>query len=139
MNKSQRRRRADEVVAGLGINSEERFDAVVSQASARIITFREQGEIKLKEMRTSVRNPAAESSIERLEQALRLHLNPILGDLPLSEIYNPQLKLVVQSLVAKGQAAATINLNIKQAKGVIASALDPKTGEKLFPAFGMQN
>ena len=133
LNKSERRRKADEIIANLGINSEERFDTIVNQASARIVTFREQGEAKLNEMRTRRRNPAAERSIGNLESVLRLHLNPILGDMPVGEIYHQQLKLVVHALASEGKATSSIINIVTMAKEVVASAVDPKTGEPLYP------
>src|ERR1019366_4924858 len=88
LNKSERRLCAEEILVEKGINSRKNLAAAIEPAKP--VTFQEQAETMLAEMRQRRREPVAESTIESYERALRLHLNPILGDYPLGEIYNPE-------------------------------------------------
>lgn len=127
LNKSQREARKRELIAEhTGKNKE----AVESEQA---VTFEQQAEIFLKELRDRLREPVTDSSLGGYERALRLHLNPILGKLPLTGIWNPQLKQVVRSLSDKGLAASSIQTFINVAKAVIAFPVDEKTGEALYP------
>lgn len=127
MTASERQARMREIAAEHGIKNKE----IVKTETA--VTFGEQGKLYLEHLKTRQRKPTAEGSVRNVEQSLRLHLNPVLGEMPLSEIYNPQLKLVVQALVKKGMAATTINGHITFAKQVMSSAVDVRTGEELYP------
>jgi integrase len=127
LNKSQREACKRELIAErTGRNKE-----VVASEGA--LTFEKQGEILLEGMRTRRRKPVAESTLVGYDIQLRVHLNPILGKYPLSEIYNPQLKQVVDNLAKKGLAPKSIENAIIVAKAVLASAVDARTGEALYP------
>ena len=97
------------------------------------MTFEQQGEIFLAAAKKRNRNPVAEATLSSYERAIRLHLNPVIGKFPLSTIYSPQLKLVVDSMLKKSLAPSTIVEKITIAKMVIGSAVDPRTGEALYP------
>jgi integrase len=127
LNKSQREAHKRALIAE---HTGKNTDAVESKGA---ITFERQARIMMAELRDRLREPVAESTLYSHEQVLRLHLNPLLGGTPLSEIYNPQLKKVVHKLVEKGAAPASIEKYIKLAKQVVASAIDPKTGESTYP------
>jgi integrase len=127
LNKSQREARKRELIAEhTGRNKE-----VVESEGA--ITFEKQGEISLEAMRKRNREPVTDGTLEQYERILRLHLNPVIGKYPLSEIFNPQLKEVVDSLMKKELAPATMIKTIGIAKQVVGSAVDPRTGEALYP------
>lgn len=127
LNKSQREARKRELITErTGRNKE-----VVASEGA--LTFEKQGEILLEGMRTRRRKPAAASTLASYDIQLRVHLNPVLGKYPLSEIYNPQLKQVVDSLTRKGLSPKSIVNAIIVAKAVVASAVDARTGEALYP------
>ena len=127
LNKSQREARKRELIAEhTGRNKE-----VVASEGA--LTFEKQGEILLEGMRTRRRKPVAASTLANYDLLLRVHLNPVLGKYPLSEIYNPQLKQVVDSLTTKSLAPKTIANVIIVAKAVVGSAVDARTGEALYP------
>jgi len=127
LNKSQREARKREIIAErTGKNKE----AVESDGA---VTFEEQGRAMLEVMRKRNREPVVEETLANYERALRLHLNPVIGEYPLSAIYNPQLKLVVDSMLKKGLAPSTILDSITVAKAVVGSAVDPRTGEALYP------
>ncbi len=130
LNASERNARKRELIAEYtGKNKE----VVKSQGA---LTFEEQGKVMFEAMRNRHREPVAESTLLLFQRYLRLYLNPILGKYPLSAIYNPELKLVVDSLVKKGLAASTIHPIITFAKGIVGSAVDPHTGEALYPSWG---
>jgi len=84
-------------------------------------------------MRTRNREPVTKGTLENYERSFRLHLYPVLEGIPLSQIYNPELKLVAQALVKKGRAATTITGHITIAKSVVSSVIDERTGEPLYP------
>ena len=127
MTPTERQARKREIIAErTGRNKE-----VVASEGA--VTFEMQGKIMLDNLRKRHREPVAESTLLAYDKALRLHLNPILGRYPISEIYNPQLRLVVDSLVAKELAPKTIVTTVGVAKAVVSSAVDLRTGEALYP------
>jgi integrase len=78
------------------------------------------------------REPVSPGTIEDMERALRLWLNPYLGGLPLAEVNNGALKKVVAILVDAGKSAKTVSTYAGIAKTVVASALN-KEGEQLYP------
>jgi len=127
MTQTERQARKREII---GERTGKNKEVVASEGA---ITFEKQGEALIETLRKRHREPVAESTLHLYKRHLRLYLNPILGKYPLSEIYNPQLKLVVDSLVTKGLAASTILPIITFAKGIVGSAVDPRTGEALYP------
>ena len=105
-------------------------DAVESGGS---VTVEQQGKILLDLLRRRIRRPVTEAFLRQYECAMRLHINPVIGKYPVSEIFNSQLKLVVNSLIGKGLAVSTMVGIITIAKMIVGSAVDPQTGEVLYP------
>ena len=95
LNKAQRTRKADDIIKESGVNSEAHFNEVVKQPRPGGITFREQSEIFMREMRIRDVDPVANSTLEGWGRCLENWLNPLLGDLPLSKINNGELKRVI--------------------------------------------
>jgi integrase len=128
LNLSQRKARVRERFA------ENRIKLIDEEIkSPGIVTFREQAESMLEGLRTRYRKPLASGTLENYERMLHLHVNPILGNMPLSEIYSRQLNLVVQVMAKKGKTTTTIINSITLAKQVMRSALNADTGEPLYP------
>jgi integrase len=97
------------------------------------VTYREQAEIMMEQMRTRCRKPVAKGTLESYDRTFRLHHNPILGEMPISQIYSPELNLVVRSLLKKGMAPSSMARCITIAKSVVLSAVNKRTGEALYP------
>src|ERR1700721_3244985 len=86
----ERKRKAKEIIVASGADTAEYFEKVIR--STHGITFREQAEIWLEQMKNRKRKPVAPSTLENWERCLRNWLNSNIGDLPLDSIGNLALK-----------------------------------------------
>jgi integrase len=120
-------RKAKEVIAASGANSEERFNRVVLGEG---VTFREQAKICLQEATTRNRRPIRNTT--SIQGALNKWINPVIGDMTLSMVDNVTLKPLVKKLVKSGLAPETIRKYVEYVKKVISSKLAPN-GEPLYP------
>jgi integrase len=130
LSQSARERRASEIIAESGADTEKHFNEVVKQNTG--VTFREQSVIWMEHVRTRKRKPVADSTLEGWGDFLRLRLIPQIGDLPLSEVNNSTLKNVIAGMSAEGLAPKTIMNYVLVVKMVVASAVD-KEGEEIHP------
>lgn len=130
LSRSARERRAREIIAESGADTEEYFNQTVNQKSG--VTFREQAMLWMKRVKTRKRKPVAPSTIELWEGCLRNWLNPQIGDLPLSEVNNAALKSVVAVMSKEELAPKTITNYTQVVKMVVASATN-KEGEEIYP------
>jgi hypothetical protein len=80
-------RKAKEVIAASGANSEERFNRVVLGED---VTFREQAKICLQEATTRNRRPIRNTT--SIQGALNKWISPMIGDITLSMVDNVTLK-----------------------------------------------
>jgi integrase len=120
-------RKAKEVIAASGANSEERFNRVVLGEG---VTFREQAKICLQEATTRNRRPIR--NITSIQGALNKWINPVIGGMTLSMVDNVTLKPLVKKLVNSGLAPETIRKYVEYVKKVMSSKLAPN-GEPLYP------
>ena len=127
---SERKKRAREIIAASGVDTDEFFNKIVKQE--RGVTFREQAMLWLEQVKTRKRKPVADSTIELWEGCLRNWLNPQIGDLPLSEVNNAALKSLVATMSKRGLTSKTIDNYTQVVKMVVASAVD-KEGEEIYP------
>jgi integrase len=130
LSRSARERRASEIIAESGADTEKRFNEVVKQNTG--VTFREQSVIWMDRMRTRKRKPVADSTLENWELILRERLIPQMGDLPLSTVNNLTLKNLVSKMSDEDLSPATIVKYVGIAKMVVASAVD-KEGNEIYP------
>jgi hypothetical protein len=130
LSESARKRRAREIIAESGADTEEHFKRVVAQDSC--VVFRTQAAIWLEQMKVRKRKPVASSTLENWAGCLENWLNPTLGDLPLSEVNNAALKHVVATMSEGGLAPKSINTYAQVVKMVVASVTN-KEGEELYP------
>jgi integrase len=130
LSASERERKAKEVIAASGADSVEHFEKVVR--SNHGITFREQTEIWLEEMKNRKRKPVAPSTLENWEGCLRNWLNPNIGDMPLDSIGNLVLKNLGATMVKGGLGASAIRSYTNAVKMVVASAVNEE-GDALYP------
>ncbi|MDT8068957.1 MAG: tyrosine-type recombinase/integrase [Terriglobia bacterium] len=131
ISKSERERRAREIITGSGADTVELFDKVVKQAHG--VTFRQQAKWWLNHIQRRKRKPLANATLELWKGCLDNWINPNIGDLPLSEVNNAVLKTLVARMSEGGLSPKTISDNyVPVVKMVVASAVDEE-GEQIYP------
>jgi integrase len=130
LSRSARERRAREIIAESGADTEEYFNKTVKHDGG--ITFREQAVFWFEHVTNRRRKPVANSTLELWEGCLRNWLNPQIGDIPLSETNNAVLKDLITTMSERGLSAKTIDNYVQVVKMVVASAVD-KEGEEIYP------
>ena len=130
LSKSERKRRAREIIQASGVDSAERFNKVVKQNTG--VTFREQSELWLQHSLNRKRQPIRATSGEDIQRALDKWILPELGDLPLFETakYPPMRRLLER--MSSGLSPKTVNTYFRIAAAVVASAED-EDGNVLYP------
>ena len=133
LTKSERTRRAREIISESGADTEEYFNKIVKPHQQRAgVTFREQAELWFRQKTTRKRDPVAAATVNWWRDCLDNWLNPNLGDLPLSAVNNSAGKRLVVVMMKGGLSPKTINSYVQIVKSVVASAVDEE-GEPLFP------
>jgi integrase len=123
------KRRAREIIAESGADTEEYFSKVV--AGKKVVTFKERAEWWLDWLQNRNNDPISETSVPSIRSALDKWLIPNLGDLPLSEVGNGALKNFVCKM--KGQLSPkSQHTYVGFAKEVRESLVDDE-GEVIFP------
>jgi hypothetical protein len=130
LSKSAQERRAKEIIAASGADTEAHFEQVVTQVGS--VTFKEQAESWYPSLADRKRKPVAPSTLVAWKSCLRNWLYPMIGHLPLSEINNAALKRVVAAMSEAGLAAQTIINYTLVLKLVVASAVNTE-GEQIYP------
>jgi integrase len=131
LSRSARERRAREIVAESGADTEEYFNKVVKKEEGGL-TFREQAVRWFEHVKARKRKPVAASTLELWDGCLRNWLNPKIGDIPVSEINNAALRGLVATMPEGGLSAKTIDNYSQVVKMVVASAVN-KEGEEIYP------
>jgi integrase len=127
LSKSERKRKARQIIQASGVDSPEYFEAVV-KPSPTGVTFREQSEIWLNQSKSRKRNPIGESYAITIRGALDKWILPAIGDFPLGNVDNLTVKPVVDKLSAANLSARTVNKYIEFVQQVVAS-LKASNGE----------
>jgi len=127
LTKAERKRRALEIVAKSGVNSQERFIEATFG-----ITFREQAKWFICQALTRKRKPIKPATVSTWQNCLDKWLNPHLGDMPLANVNNGSIKTLVSQMYAAGLSAKSIVNYSGLVKLVVASAVD-NNGDRLFP------
>jgi integrase len=117
--KSEAKRLGAEWLVNQGINTEEHLAKAIGSA----VTFREQSEAWLHNLRTRNRKPIPDTSVPSIRSALDCWLLPNVGDMPLSEVNNTALRGLVKKMV-NNLSSKTINTYINMAKEIVESLLD---------------
>jgi integrase len=130
LSRSARERRAREIIAESGADTEEYFKKVVRREVG--LTFREQATWWLEQLKTRRRKPVATSTIELWRGALNNWFNPNIGDLPLAEVNNAVLKSLVAKMSVAGLSPKSIDNYALVVKMVVASAVNGE-GEEVYP------
>src|SRR6266576_2937036 len=131
LSASERERKAKEIIAASGVDTQEYFDKVVKQ-SAPGVTFRQQAETWLEGMRNRKRKPLAPSTIAGWSCGLDIWINPNIGDLPLASVNNAAMKKLVGKMDEGGLSPKSISNNVQIVKMVVASAVNEQ-GDELYP------
>ena len=134
LTKSERQRRASEIIAESGADSEEHFNKIVKpqQQKKSGVTFKEHGEAWFTLSKTRKRKPVAESTVQFWRGCLDNWLIPNLGAIPISDVNNGAVKRLVTIMSKAGLSPKTITSYVQVVKAVVASAVNDE-GEELFP------
>jgi hypothetical protein len=130
LTKPERERRAKELIAHSGADTEEHFNRV--EAVNLGITFRQQAERWLEDSQHRKRKPVKPNTVSHWRSILDKWLLPELGSTPLSAIDNPQGKALVAKLADAGLSPNSIRCIMNVMKSVIASILDEKA-DQVYP------
>jgi integrase len=130
LSASERKRKAKEIIVASGADTAENFEKVVR--STHGITFREQAEIWLEQMKNRKRKPVAPSTLTTWECCLGNWLNPNIGNTPLDNIKNLILKNLGIKMVERGLGESAIRSYTNVVKMVVASAVNEE-GDELYP------
>jgi integrase len=96
-------------------------------------TFKQQAEWFMNNAVNRKRKPIKPATVSGWQNILEKWLIPALGDAPLAAITNLTLKELVAKMSAAKLSAKTIDSYSGLFKQVLASAVDDKTGNRLFP------
>ena len=106
MTKPERERKAREIIAATGADTEEHFKKV--EAVNLGVTFRRQAEWWLNHVQTRKRKPVKPKTVASWQDCLRKWLNPHLGDMALPSINNLAVKPLVSKMAEAGLPAKSI-------------------------------
>src|ERR1700757_714031 len=100
LSKSERKRKAKEIIQKSGADSAEYFKDVVKQDIG--VTFREQSEIWLGQLQNRKRKPIGQSYAATIQGALDKWILPAFENLPLANVDNLSVKPLIEKMVAAG-------------------------------------
>lgn len=130
LTKPERERRAKQIIAESGADTEEHFNSVVAVNFG--VTFKQQAELFMDHVQTRKRKPVKPATAKSWLNCVKKWLNPNLGAVPLSVVNNPLLKELVSHMANAKLSAKTIHNYVQIAKMVVASAVN-EHGEELYP------
>jgi integrase len=120
LSKTERKRKARQIIQASGADSAEYFAAVV-RPNPTGVTFREQSKIWLEQSQNRKRNPIGESYAVTIQGALDKWILPVIEDLPLGNVDNLTLKPLVDKMSAAGLSARTVNKYVEFVQQIVAS------------------
>src|ERR1035438_7266507 len=129
LNKSERKRRSQEIIAEFGANSEEVFRK--AEAMNLGTTFKEQDERWFKEVQTRKRRPIKPRTADAWATYLS-YLNAQIGEMPLASVNNLAVKELIAEMASEVKkdkprfCAKTISNYVQVVKMVVASAVNDK-------------
>lgn len=132
LSASERERKAKEIITASGVDTREYFDRVVKQSAPSVVTFRQQADTWLEEMRNRDSEPLAPSTIATWAYALEKWINVNIGDLPLESVNNLAMRELVAKMVKGGLSPKSVANYAQIVKMVVASVTDEQ-GEQLYP------
>jgi integrase len=129
MTKPERQRRATEIIALSGADTEAHFEAVETITLG--CTFRSQAKRFIEDAMRRKRKPVKPATVSTWDYALEKWLLPQLGDLPLAKVENDTVKLLVTKMHDSGLSPKSIENYVGLVKLVVKSAKEK--GRELFP------
>ena len=129
LSRSERKRRAKEIIQASGADSAEYFAAVV-KPNPTGVTFREQSEIWLEQGQNRKRNPIGKNYVGTIQGALDKWILPVIGGVPLGSVDNLAVKPLVDKMCASRLSARTVNKYVEFVQQIVAS-LKGSNGESV--------
>jgi len=123
LSKSERKRKAREIIQASGADSTEYFNEVVKQETG--VTFREQSDIWLRQLQNRKRKPIRQSYAATIQGALDKWILPAIGNLPLANVNNLSVKPLIEKMSAAGLSPRTVNKYTEHVKQVVESLKNP--------------
>jgi integrase len=123
LSKSERKRKAREIIQASGADSAEYFNEVVKQDTG--VTFREQSEIWLRQLQNRKRKPIGDSYAVTIQGALDKWILPAIENFPLANVDNLTVKPLIAKMSAASLSPRTVNKYIEHVKQVVASLIGP--------------
>jgi hypothetical protein len=123
LSKSERKRRAREIIQASGVDSAERFNEVVKQDTG--VTFREQSIVWLRQLQNRKRRPIRNSYAVTIQGALDKWILPAIGSLPLANVDNLSAKPLIEKMSSTGLKPRTVNKYMEHVKQVVDSLKGP--------------
>ena len=129
MTKPERERRAKQIIAESGADTEEHLKAV--QAINLGVTFRKQSQLFLNHVKTRKRKPIKPATATSWTSYLRW-INSVLGEMPLASVNNLAVRELVSQMETAGFSPKTMHNYVQVVKMVVASAVNEQ-GEEIYP------
>jgi integrase len=124
LSKSERKRKAREIIQASGADSAEYLKEVVKQDTG--VTFHEQSEVWLRQLQNRKRRPIRKGYAVTIQGALDKWIVPTIGNLPLANVDNLSVKPLIEKMSAAGLKPRTVNKYMEHVKQVVESLKDPK-------------
>jgi len=122
------KRKLREQIEAEGINSA----ATLISTTTPGTTFREQAKRWIASLATRRRRPVKPATIFGWQHALDKWILPILGDMPVAEVSNAALKLLIETMAAGGLSAKTI-VNYAQVPKMVVGSVVTADGDQVYP------
>jgi integrase len=123
LSKSERKRKAREIIQASGADSAEYFKEVVKQETG--VTFRQQSEVWLRHLQHRKRRPIRRGYAVTIQGALDKWILPAIGSIPLANVDNLSLRPLIEKMSAAGLKPRTVNKYIEHVKQVVESLKGP--------------
>src|ERR1700722_50834 len=123
LSKSERKRRAREIIQASGVDSAERFNEVVKQDTGT--TLRDQSLVWLRQLQNRKRRPIRNSYAVTIQGALDKWILPAIGSLPLASVDNLSVKPLIEKMSSAGLKPRTVNKYMEHVKQVVESLKGP--------------
>ena len=122
------RRELREHIDAEGVNSA----ATLISTTTPGMTFREQAKCWIASLATRRRRPVKPATIFGWQHALDKWILPTIGDLPVAEVSNGALKLLIETMAAGGLSAKTI-VNYAQVPKMVVGSVVTADGDQVYP------
>ena len=129
MTKTERKRRAKEIVAESGANDEQRHQQI--EAVNLGTTFKQQAEWFLENVKNRKRKPIKPATLTSWASHLKW-VSTVIGEMPLSEVNNVAAKALVTKMAEVGFSPKTMRNYLQVVKMVVASAVNEQ-GDEIYP------